>query len=84
MTLKDKMQQVEPECVNEKYVGGVKFCPDNYSYLNCDRDKLQDKCIGGMRCRDCWNQEYIEPAQEEEPEHLTWRQNIINRFMRVI
>ena len=59
MTLRDKVKEIEPKVVNDKYDGGVSGCPEYYDYLeghyivDCDHDNE-------FSCDDCWSQEYIE------------------------
>jgi len=65
MTLKEKVMQVNPRCLDERYLGGVIGCPAEYPYLNddtmqdgtpyhgCDRECIAEKCA------ECWNREYV-------------------------
>ncbi len=58
MTLKEKVEQMCPEAIDEDYVGGVEGCPRDYDFLL----NPQPNCVGN--CWDCWNREYKEPAKE--------------------
>lgn len=60
MTLKEKVKETQPRSVGDIYVGGVRGCPANYSYLN----KLELICYNTdyENCESCWNQ----PFEEQE------------------
>lgn len=68
MTLKNMIEKVRPELIDEDYDGGVKGCPfeypetrDHCSKLECGRDLWHhDK----HQCEKCWNQKYIEKADD--------------------
>jgi hypothetical protein len=57
--LREKVDEVEPSKIDIYSMGGVKGCPQEYSYLNahfeCDND-FGLECV----CDDCWNREYKE------------------------
>lgn len=53
MTLKEKVEQVCPEAVDDTYIGGVKGCPGDYDFLT------HQKQVCG-NCLVCWSQEYRE------------------------
>lgn len=76
MTRKEKVAEEKPAAVNELYVGGVRFCPSEYIFLNLPNVNLDNDCDGD--CDECWNAEWSEPAYPQ------WRQNILDKFMRVI
>lgn len=76
MTLREKVQQEDPHCVDPKYDGGVADCPGDYGYLNCSDEFLTDACDMHDNCTECWNQEFKEQAE--------WKDNIMHRFMRVV
>lgn len=63
MTLKEKLSQTRPKCVNPEFGGGVIGCPHNYPELqhigNCQGDGFNV-----WLCAACWNQEYKEPGHE--------------------
>lgn len=62
MTLKEKVMQMQPGCVDDIYAGGVRGCPANYSYLN--KPKLEVHiCDIKNGCGCCWNQ----PFEKQEP-----------------
>ena len=62
MKLRDKVKEIEPELVNDKHIGGVSGCPDDYEYLEGHYVIDYDKCNTGDKsdCEECWSQEYIE------------------------
>lgn len=62
MKLRDKVKEIEPELVNDKHIGGVSGCPDDYEYLEGHYVIDYDKCNNGDKsdCEECWSQEYIE------------------------
>ena len=66
MKLKDKVKEIEPELVNDKKIGGVSGCPDDYEYLEGHYVIDYDNCSGGDKynCETCWSQEYIEAIEE--------------------
>ena len=61
MTLKEKVKEMQPECVNDGYGGGVHGCPANYPYLN--KPKLICYNTSYEDCEACWNQ----PFEKQEP-----------------
>ena len=68
MKLRDKVKEIEPEFVNDKKIGGVSGCPDDYEYLEGHYVIDYDNCDGGdeNNCERCWSQEYIEDFEEIE------------------
>jgi len=56
MTLKEKVAEVEPGCIEKRWIGGVRACPADHKYLN-SKDST-DKCRK-RDCTECWNQQYI-------------------------
>lgn len=68
MTLKEKVAEITPTAVHDKYLGGVDGCPNDFHSLcsddvlgNCPRDKNGNV----LTCTACWNQEYKEPTNEK-------------------
>lgn len=57
MTLKEKVKQMNPECVGKCFKGGVKACPSDYDYLNSKNDVSN---CDDRNCEECWNQEFVE------------------------
>lgn len=78
MTLKEKVAEVQPSGINSLAVGGVIGCPRDYAYLHgsimeleilgevCGVDCCLSKTSRDLKCRTCWNREYIEPEEEVE------------------
>lgn len=63
MTLREKVKEVMPDMVDEVYIGGVKGCPFNYSFLG-----LEDDCpfsVDEKSCRVCWNRKYKEKCKQQ-------------------
>jgi len=50
MTLREKLKQEHPECVDEGYEGGCRGCPDDYGYSPFEDCGIYD-------CRKCWDRE---------------------------
>lgn len=74
MTLKEKVKEMQPECVNVGYGGGVHGCPANYPYLNkpeliCYNTSYED-------CEACWNNPFkSQESTIKEKRHtksITW------------
>lgn len=63
MTLKEKVMEMQPECISNYHSGGVCGCPCSYPYLN--KPKLNWFVCSAINycCEDCWNQ----PFEEQEP-----------------
>lgn len=57
MTLKEKVAEVIPECVDEEFIGGVLDCPRDYEFLNTDICLCLEV---NSDCTACWNREYKE------------------------
>ena len=60
MTLRDKVKEVEPDDVDDDYIGGVYGCPYEYDYL----EERYSKYCKLLTCDECWSQEYIEKVNE--------------------
>jgi hypothetical protein len=68
MTLKEKVKEISPEAVDNKYTGGVEGCPFHYD-IGITEESCWDMCQGGDFCNDktctrCWGREYKEPTNE--------------------
>lgn len=62
MTLKEKVKEVNPECVDSCYNGGVHGCPANYPYLN--EPELICYKTDYEGCEKCWNQPFVDKSVE--------------------
>ena len=62
MTLKEKVAKVKPSLVGcERYVGGVRNCPNDYEFLKGQQQLCRNQCSSSeVRCAQCWNQEFKE------------------------
>ena len=60
MTLKEKVAEVEPECIGGCFLGGVIACPGDHKYLNSNEVAMDCR---KSDCAKCWNQQYI-PSQK--------------------
>ena len=60
MTLKEKVMQMEPDCIDSGCVGGVQKCPGDYPYLN--EPELHVSNCTEEDCDKCWNQEYVDKS----------------------
>ena len=74
MTLKDKVAEMDPDYVDEDYLGGVYGCPDaeHYDYLNAQAPvfcSYYNRCRMEELCTRCWNREYI-PRRKDEYSNL--------------
>ena len=81
MKLKDKVKEIEPELVNDKKIGGVSGCPDDYEYLEGHYVIDYDNCSGGDKynCETCWSQEYIEEIDNvNHPNHYQGKNECID------
>lgn len=67
MTLKEKVQKEDPECVDQKAEGGVMGCPGDYGYLDMPQDFTN--CRKDMMCEDCWER--------------MWQQDLSDGFKKV-
>ena len=63
MTLREKLSQIHPECVNPAFGGGAIGCPFRYPELNSAGD-CDGRGYNMWKCASCWNQEYKEPARK--------------------
>lgn len=61
MTYKERLAEAHPEAVNERYKGGVRYCPGTWFHgeIQC-RD---DRC--DYDCEKCWNTEIPETEKTE-------------------
>ena len=57
MTLKEKVEEIQPECIDRGCVGGVQKCPGDYPYLN-EPEPHYRNCTEDD-CENCWNQEFV-------------------------
>lgn len=65
MTLKEKVAEIMPEMIGEKFPGGVKTCPMYYDFLKGHYEaKAENGCLNQYKCEKCWNMEYIEDAEK--------------------
>ena len=80
MKLRDKVKEIEPELVNDEYIGGVSGCPDDYEYLEghyvIDYDNCHDS--DKVDCEKCWSQEYIEVDNVNHPNHYKGKNECID------
>lgn len=76
-TLKDVVNEHNPEYVNEKYEGGVYNCPEHYQYLK--GHYYSSECMAGGRrnCDNCWMQPYLIPYEEKSDRYKNYREKII-------
>ena len=61
MTIKEKVKEVRPDCIDDRYGCGVHGCPRYYEFLV---GHYSERCYG-VSCNDCWNQEYIEHIEHD-------------------
>ena len=86
MTRKEKVAEMMPEAMNKVTAGGVKGCPHHYPFLNIGKDGseclIHDITRSGSelfsKCTKCWNTEWEEATRPQ------WKQDILDKFMRVI
>lgn len=57
MTFREKLAKEHPDCINEIFMGGAKYCPFKYGY-----ESQRDDC-SGITCAECWDREI--PDTEE-------------------
>lgn len=62
MTLKEKVMEINPECVNNYHEGGVYGCPGDYTFLNKPELHI-DNCTE-EDCDKCWNQPFVDKSVE--------------------
>ena len=60
MTRKEKVMELNPNCVNVSEIGGVQGCLGNYSYLN--KPELDFNSCSHFDCENCWNQEFVDKS----------------------
>lgn len=58
ITYKQLAELQHPNSINEKYLGGVKWCPKTYDYTSLTPCDHPDK----NKCEDCWNTEVPYPV----------------------
>ena len=80
MKLRDKVKELEPELVNDEYIGGVSGCPDDYEYLEGHYVIDYDNCHDSAKvdCEKCWSQEYIEVDNVNHPNHYQGKNECID------
>lgn len=64
MTRLEWITKTRPECVNEYYGGGVRYCPFDYGFTDCDDREPSESCLSfqGERnkpCEKCWSKPAI-------------------------
>ena len=60
MTLKEKVAEIQPECIDSCCVGGVQKCPGDYPYLN--EPEMDYRNCTEDDCEDCWNQLFVDKS----------------------
>lgn len=86
MTRKEKVAKVMPNAINKAAAGGVNGCPHCYPFLGITEDRgrclIDEPVYSGTelfeKCEKCWNTEWEEPTRPQ------WKQDILDKFMRVI
>lgn len=70
MTLREKLKQIHPEAVNDKWVGGCMSCPGTYQELGVP-DLVSYKCkhVSNIPCQECWDQEMPSDAVTDAVDH---------------
>ena len=73
MTLREKLAEVNPDLVGERFTKGVSGCPYNYDFLHvddllCEVTAYHPADILDV-CRECWNREYVPAETVDHPEH---------------
>ena len=73
MTLREKLAEVNPDLVGERFTRGVSGCPYNYDFLHvddllCEVTEYHPASILDV-CRECWNREYVPAETVDHPEH---------------
>ena len=64
MTLKEKVMEVQPECIDSGCVGGVQKCPGDYPYLN--EPEMHCRNCTEDDCEDCWNKPFVDKSDNTE------------------
>lgn len=65
MTLKDKVAEVCPEKISDRFLCGVFGCPADYDFLGEPlRDLTNQTYCTDVDCDDCWAAEYKGPTKE--------------------
>lgn len=76
MTLKEKVAEIQPDCINDNLHGGVCGCPGYYSYLNVPLLRFGVGCDAFNHCEDCWNQPFKEQEliikEKRHTKSITW------------
>ncbi|MCI7099533.1 MAG: hypothetical protein MR966_11685 [Lachnospiraceae bacterium] len=57
MKLRDLVKKNDPNAITAKDFGGVWGCPDEYSFIENNKQYTDHTC---ENCTECWNQEYKE------------------------
>ena len=60
MTLKEKVAEIQPDCIDSGCVGGVQGCPCNYSYLN--EPEMHISTCTEADCKKCWNKPFVDKS----------------------
>lgn len=62
MTLKEKVAEIQPDCIDDNYeADGVKRCPSDYAYLNKPELYFNScECKHYSNCCECWNQPFLD------------------------
>lgn len=58
MTLREKVIEIMPECINENLKGGVDNCPCDYKFLNTNENDWKCPNEVFFNCETCWDREY--------------------------
>lgn len=63
ITLREKLAQEHPKCINDECLGGCEHCPRFYGYS----EKSLGNCEGASEenCRKCWDEYYI-PKEDKK------------------
>ena len=65
MTLKEKVAELQPDDVDEMYIGGVRYCPFDYDFLGMERKCPFLNFVCEEYCGECWDRKYIEPEEKQ-------------------
>lgn len=69
MTCREKMMLEHPDDVKRGWVGGVAGCPHHVGYLAKPEGCTGEKYDGDI-CRQCWDRELPDPAEENAKSHI--------------
>lgn len=64
MTFREKLAKEHPDCINEIFMGGAKYCPYKYGYEEQPKD-----CTGHL-CSKCWDREIPETEEIKTPTNI--------------